>query len=119
MAKKKTSGKNIFEAAFDFGGSLPDIGESFFERALDTFAPKDRERVVDEYLKKHKGKRKNFSIKTYKIVLLDKQKGKCKKCHHGLGAAEAQAHHKDGDRSNNKLENCVILCANCHKKVDY
>jgi 5-methylcytosine-specific restriction endonuclease McrA len=27
-------------------------------------------------------------------------------------------HHIDGDRSNNKLENLVLLCPSCHKKAD-
>ena len=27
-------------------------------------------------------------------------------------------HHIDGDRSNNKLENLILLCPSCHKKAD-
>ncbi|GAG75394.1 unnamed protein product [marine sediment metagenome] len=27
-------------------------------------------------------------------------------------------HHVDGDRSNNKLENLILLCPSCHKKAD-
>jgi 5-methylcytosine-specific restriction endonuclease McrA len=28
-----------------------------------------------------------------------------------------QAHHKNGDNSDNSLDNCQILCSDCHKKT--
>ena len=30
-----------------------------------------------------------------------------------------ECHHKDGDRTNNKLSNLQILCVSCHKKIEY
>lgn len=42
---------------------------------------------------------------------------KCEKC--GLevwldNPITLEIHHKDGDRSNNTLENLMLLCPNCH-----
>jgi len=41
-----------------------------------------------------------------------RQDGKCAKCQRPPPRWEY--HHKDGDRSNNSLDNCEGLCPNCH-----
>lgn len=41
----------------------------------------------------------------------------CDKC--GNIESRLECHHIDGDRSNSKLENLVILCSSCHKKIEY
>lgn len=40
--------------------------------------------------------------------------GPCERC----GAARSERHHKDGDPSNNSLDNIAILCRRCHQIVD-
>ncbi len=55
----------------------------------------------------------------YKNYLIDKYGNKCMKCgwcevHQITGKVPIQLEHKDGDSSNNRLENLELLCPNCH-----
>lgn len=51
---------------------------------------------------------------SYRKLALSKLEAKCVSCgFENLGALEV--HHIDKDRSNNKLSNLEVLCANCHK----
>lgn len=51
--------------------------------------------------------------------LLLKCRGKCEIC--GLDfdsdGVKPQIHHKDGDPSNNRLSNLIVVCPNCHSKL--
>jgi hypothetical protein len=57
--------------------------------------------------------------KNYKSYLIYNFGEKCMKCgwcevHQITGKAPIQLEHKDGDSSNNRLENLELLCPNCH-----
>lgn len=39
---------------------------------------------------------------------------KCSRCGYDEFESSVQVHHKDHDRGNNKIENLLPLCANCH-----
>ena len=62
-------------------------------------------------------KRKGFS-KSIEKSKLDKQNGKCYYCKKRFyeKAGFPQKHHKDGDRSNDKSSNLVLVCVLCHDK---
>lgn len=57
--------------------------------------------------------RKRFSKLTKQKTLII-QNFRCKKC--GRFLEEVDYHHRDGNRDNNHLSNCVALCPNCHAK---
>jgi hypothetical protein len=62
-----------------------------------------------------KEKRRPFSVIVRREVI-QKQKGKCATCKRKLTAYGLDLDHKNGDRSNNKLSNCQILCVPCHRR---
>jgi 5-methylcytosine-specific restriction endonuclease McrA len=62
----------------------------------------------------HLPKRKAFSQSVKDTILL-RQANSCKRCLEYIKPLEF--HHKNGDRSNNKLWNCESLCPNCHAKI--
>ena len=62
-----------------------------------------------------KEKRRHFTQAVKKHVI-HKQKGKCIMCKRKLEAYGSDLHHKNGDRSNNKLSNCEVLCTPCHRR---
>lgn len=59
------------------------------------------------------GKRRDFS-KSVKKAVLENQFHKCNYCRQYY--PNLQFHHKDGNRSNNHVNNCEGLCPNCHDK---
>jgi len=61
--------------------------------------------------------RKNFSIKTINEVY-EEQGRSCNHC--GRSLLEGfEAHHVNGDSSNNSIENCELLCSMCHDAEKY
>jgi len=68
--------------------------------------------------------RKEFSDETKKRAW-KRSGGKCEKCktelvedcHDREEKGCWEAHHKDGNPKNDKLENCQILCWPCHEKT--
>jgi len=60
-------------------------------------------------------KRRHFP-QAVKIYVIHKQKGRCGMCKRKLEAFGSDLHHKNGDRSNNKLSNCEVLCTPCHRR---
>ena len=89
---------SIFEASYD----LPLLIFLFFIIGLALLISKQRKR-----------ERKLFTAEV-KRVILRKQRNKCAYCRGNPGVLDFD--HKDGNRSNNKLSNCVALCPNCHAK---
>lgn len=58
-----------------------------------------------------------FGPDARKNYLFDLQKGICAECgnsEHNGKPIPLEVHHIDGNRNNNGIENCVLLCANCH-----
>jgi len=53
-------------------------------------------------------------VSSYRWKALQEYGRECAKCRDG---DELVVHHIDGDRSNNELENLVVLCRSCHAKV--
>jgi len=62
---------------------------------------------------KTKVHRKVFSILTKQKILI-RQNFCCNEC--GKYSELLQFHHKNGNRADNRLENCEALCPNCHAK---
>ena len=60
-----------------------------------------------------KTRRKNFSKRTRLLIKL-LQNFDCNDC--GKYNKFLEFHHKNGNRSDNRLENCEALCPNCHRK---
>jgi len=63
-------------------------------------------------------RRKPIPMSLQKQLLL-RSKGKCEEC--GLdfykSGVKPHFHHIDGNPKNNKLENLIVLCPNCHSKM--
>ncbi len=62
-----------------------------------------------------KKERKSFSV-LVKREAVRRQKDKCAKCKGKLVDYGHDFDHRNGDRSNNKLSNCQVLCTSCHRK---
>jgi hypothetical protein len=58
-------------------------------------------------------KRRSFGSQTKKLVMRN-QKFKCLICRMNVGIWDYD--HKDGNRGNNKVSNCQVLCPTCHAK---
>lgn len=58
--------------------------------------------------------RKNFSDLTKRLAKFG-QFQVCNRCKRPTDLWEY--HHRDGNRSNNRLENCEALCSYCHAKI--
>ena len=70
----------------------------YIENNIPVEAPKLRKKLIEEGIKERK----------------------CERC--GVtewfgGDVPLELHHKDGNHYNNRLENLVILCSNCHKQL--
>ncbi len=53
-------------------------------------------------------------MSSYRRKALEEYGEKCGNC----GATEAiEIHHRNGDRTDNRLENLLPLCSNCHEKL--
>lgn len=62
-----------------------------------------------------KGERESFPI-LVKREAVRRQKAKCARCKRKLVDYGRDFDHKNGDRSNNKLSNCQVLCTPCHRR---
>jgi hypothetical protein len=65
--------------------------------------------------KSSKEKRRYFT-EVVRRETIQKQNGRCNKCRRKLVAYDVDFDHKNGDRSNNRLSNCHILCVPCHRR---
>lgn len=65
-----------------------------------------------------KKERKSFPVSVVKYTLKIKQSGKCAECGKKVDITDfVEAHHKDGDRSNNKPNNCQVIHKDCHARA--
>ncbi len=62
-----------------------------------------------------KKERHDFSPKA-KSESVRRQKGRCDICGAYMNRWERDFHHKDGNRSNDKLSNCRAVHTRCHRK---
>jgi len=69
--------------------------------------------LMGEKANRRKANRRQFSKLTKKKTLI-RQNFCCNSC--GNLLEEVEFHHKNGDRSNIRRENCEALCPNCHAK---
>lgn len=69
------------------------------------------------YYQKTAAKRGDLFLQTLKVKVIHNQNGKCAYCRHSVSKLSRKFHHKDGNRSNNKISNCQLLCSNCHSKI--
>ena len=68
---------------------------------------------AQETKNRKKGKRKRFSKKT-RGLKLKLENHRCEAC--GKYSEHLDFHHKNGDRTNNHITNCQLLCPDCHAK---
>lgn len=61
------------------------------------------------------------NLSTLRNYLIEKNGYRCNECQldkwNNLKIV-LEVHHIDGDRKNNKLENVILLCPNCHSQTD-
>lgn len=56
-------------------------------------------------------------IKAYKVLANAYFKDRCVECH--SSKVKLVIHHKDGNSSNNKINNLTLLCNRCHGKAHW
>lgn len=64
---------------------------------------------------------KQASVKREYILRILNNQPYCEECHIDTWNNKPivfQLHHKDGNHKNNKLENLILLCPNCHSQTD-
>lgn len=52
-----------------------------------------------------------------KIALANKKEYKCEICGCEISGRDLHVHHKDKNRNNNKLDNLMLVCVDCHNKI--
>jgi len=57
-------------------------------------------------------------IKVVKKLFV-RSRGYCEKRGEDFAFVEAQIHHKDRNRENNKMDNLLLLCPSCHSMLHY
>ena len=55
--------------------------------------------------------------KNYRLKAFQKYPHKCACCGYDEDERILEVHHIDSDRNNNDIENLMILCPNCHRKI--
>jgi hypothetical protein len=58
--------------------------------------------------------RQDFKKWQVDLVYSDVQEGQCAKCSASLENTGFHRHHKDGNNSNNEIDNLELLCPKCH-----
>ena len=69
--------------------------------------------LMGDKVSKRKANRRQFPKLTKQKTLV-RQNFCCNSCRNPL--EEVEFHHKNGNRVDNRLENCEALCPNCHAK---
>lgn len=59
-------------------------------------------------------KKRHTFCSIVKRQVVHNQNGKCGNCKRFVKESIREFHHKDSNRTNNKISNCQMLCANCH-----
>lgn len=58
-------------------------------------------------------------IPDYRKIAFEHHQAYCNRCNYSKYESVLQVHHKDRDRTNNKLENLEVLCPTCHTEEHY
>lgn len=58
-------------------------------------------------------------LSKYRDAAFRSYEHKCAICSYSKYKEVLEVHHKDEDRTNNKISNLIILCPTCHKEVHY
>ena len=78
-----------------------------------------RNKPATDYL--HKGSTVNTHILKLKLIRDGLKIAECESCHASNwldGSIPLELHHINGDRHDNRLENLLVLCPNCHALTD-
>lgn len=104
------------------GGTQASLKKAVQERGLDTshFTGQAWNKGQFDYSSFQKGTIKKNGKSTLNPIIALRGR-KCENC--GLETwldqpINLEIHHKDGDRSNNSLENLILLCLNCHSYTE-
>lgn len=100
------------------GGNYIHLKKSLQRLNIDTSHWKGQAWNKDEQLKDWSSYTK---IKFLKKHLIKLKGNKCEKCNNEKwfdNVITLEVHHKDGNRTNNNLENLELLCPNCHSYTD-
>ena len=57
------------------------------------------------------------TVNTYRKIALRTYPNRCSVCGYEEGPDSLEVHHIDENRENNALENLIVLCPNCHRKL--
>jgi len=57
-------------------------------------------------------------IKVVKKLFV-RSRGFCERCRIDFAFYEPETHHRDRNRENNKMENLLLLCPNCHSSMHF
>jgi 5-methylcytosine-specific restriction endonuclease McrA len=54
-----------------------------------------------------------------KTAVLVRSKGRCQRCRRDLDGLKPHIHHRNGNPSDNRASNLIVLCPNCHSKEHF
>ena len=67
-----------------------------------------------DYIPNHRIKSDKYLSEKEKIDILNRFNNECQICY---STTKVQIHHLDRNRENNKKNNLMVLCYNCHRKL--
>lgn len=119
-SKKKTTTRKTSKAGVIDEKKLEYYANKLYRAKLSRYKKKLQQQVtyslITFYRDERKIKREPIS-QSQKEAVLDKYNHKCAICGKPYDKDDFEFHHIDGDRSNSRTTNLVLLCHRCHKKV--
>lgn len=74
---------------------------------------------VKKTTKKTKKKKRTAIPSGIKSEALKRSGGSCERCYQSLRGLKHHIHHRNHKPSDNRLDNLIVLCPNCHSKEHY
>jgi predicted HNH restriction endonuclease len=105
-------------------------GRTHVYRGGHVFTEEDRKKSTEKTVERHRvnnesylelGLYEKLSPKFRRKVLLEEAKNSCEVCKNNEWLGKQiwlEIHHIDDDNKNNKRENLLIVCPNCHSAID-